>query len=61
LGGAANFDQCLHIVMVIVKCTYIVQEIFWLRGAYVGEAFLGGIFMGKENFHEGGAGYSSII
>ena len=46
----ANFDQCLQIVMVIVKGTDIVQEIFWLRGAYVGEAFLGGICHGGRKF-----------
>ena len=32
------------------------------RGGYVGETFHGGIFvMGEEDFHEGGAAFSSII
>ena len=26
-----NFDQCLHIVMVIGKCTGVFRRIFWLE------------------------------
>ena len=53
-GGAAtltttNFDQCLHIVMVIGKCTDVFRGILFClgvglnRGDYVGGSFLGGI------------------
>ena len=47
-----NFDQCLHIVMVIGKCTDVFRGIlFYLgvglrRGGYVGGSFLGGICHG---------------
>ena len=43
-----NFDQCLHIVMVIGKCTDVFREILFClgvglrRGSYVGGSFLGG-------------------
>ena len=42
-----NFDQCLHIVTVIWKCTDIFRGIYWLWGVYkkgyVVGTFLGGI------------------
>ena len=31
------------------------------EGGYVGRTFHGVIFMGEKNFHEGSAGFSSII
>ena len=33
-GGlqVTNFDQCLHIVMVIGKCTDVFMGIFWFGG-----------------------------
>ena len=49
-----NFDQCLHIIMVIGKCTVVFRGFFFfvlgvgLRvGGYVGGSFLG------EICHEG--------
>ena len=52
-GGAASykFDQCLHIVMVIGKCTDVFRGILFclgvgLGGGYVGGSFLGGICHG---------------
>ena len=53
-GGAAsyNFDQCLHIVMVIGKCTDVFRGILFClevglrEGGYVGGSFLGGICHG---------------
>ena len=57
-----NVEQCLHIVMVIGKCTDVFRGIFWLRGGgYVGETFHGGICHREEDFHEGGVAFSSII
>ena len=53
--------------MVIGKCTDVFRRIFgWggggLRtGGYVGGTFHGGICHGEENFHEGSAGFSSLI
>ena len=51
--------------MVIGKCTDVFRMIFgWggLRiGGYVGGTFPGGICHGEENFHEGSAGFSSLI
>ena len=44
-----NFDQCLHIVMVIGKCTDVFRGILFRgprRGGYVGGSFLGGICHG---------------
>ena len=67
-GGALlklNFDQCLHTVMVIGKCTDLFRGIFWfgvgLRGGgYVGDLSLEEYVMGQEKFNEKGAGFSSI-
>ena len=61
-----NFDQCLHIVMVIGKCRRFSGGFFgWEeglgRGCYVGETFHVGIVMGEEDFHEGDAAFPSII
>ena len=63
-----NSDLCLHIVMVIGKCTEVFRGIFWSGGrefegrvCYVGGSFHGGICHGEENFNEGGAGFTSII
>ena len=47
-----NFDQCLHIVMVIGKCTDVFRGIFFclgvglMGGGYGGGSFLGGICHG---------------
>ena len=55
---ATNFDQCLHIVMMIGKCTDVFRGILWLGGGgggvrrrrYVGETFHGGICHGGRKF-----------
>ena len=52
--------------MVIGKCTDVFRGIFWLgeglrRGGYVGELSIEEFVVGGEYFHEGSAGYSSII
>ena len=53
--------------MVIGKCTDIFREIFWvggggLRGGVTwGDPSMEEFFLGEENFHEGGAGFSIII
>ena len=52
--------------MVIGKCTDVSRGIFgWeeglRRGGYVGGTFHREFVMGEENFHEGSAGFSSII
>ena len=47
-----NFDQCLHTVMVIGKCTDVFRGFFFglgvgfRGGGYMGGSFLGGIFHG---------------
>ena len=63
-----TLDQCLHIVMDIGKCTGVFRRMFWLgeglrRGGYVGGGGLSieEFVMGEENFHEGSAGFTSII
>ena len=61
-----NFDQCLHMVMVIWKCTDVFRGIFRLGGGLEEEDMLGELSLeefvvGGENFHEGSAGFSSII
>ena len=60
-----NFDQCLHIVMVIWKCTEVFRGIFrlggWRRRDMLGELSLEEFVMGEKKFHEGSAGFSSII
>ena len=61
-----NFDQSLHIAMVIGKCTVIFRRTFCLgeglrRGEYVWGTFHRGICHGEENFHEWNAGFTSII
>ena len=57
VGGTTNykFDQCLHKVMVIGKCTDVFRGIFWLgeglrTGGYVGGTFHGGICHGGRKF-----------
>ena len=62
----ANFDQCLHIVMVIWKCTDVFRGMFrlWggsIRGGYVRGTSLGGLCHGEENFNEWSTGFSSTI
>ena len=55
VGGlqVTNFNQCLHIVMVIGKCTDIFRGILWLgggvekRGDMLGETFHGGTCHGE--------------
>ena len=61
-----NFDQCLHTVMVIGKCTDVFRRIFlvWGEGfrgeGHVGGSFLGGTCHGGREIQEKGAGFSSI-
>ena len=43
-----NFDQCLHIVMVIGKCTDVFRGIF----SSVRKVLRGGVYMGRS-FHVG--------
>ena len=52
--------------MVIWKCTDVFRGIFWLGGGVEKKGMLGELsieefVMGEENFHEGSAGFSSII
>ena len=58
-GGAevTNCDQCLHIVMIIGKCTDSFGEIFLVgrgvegrEGSYAGGNFHGGICYGGREF-----------
>ena len=61
-----NFDQCLHIIMVIGKCAVVFRGFFLVLGVglrgggYVGGAFLGEICHGEKKFNEKGAGFSKI-
>ena len=55
-----NFDQCLHIAMVIGKCTGVFRRIFWLgkglrRGGYAGGTFYRGICHGGKKISMKGA------
>ena len=54
-----NFDRCLHIVLVIGKCTDVFRGIFLVWGGE--DLFIENFVMGEENFNEGDAGFSSII
>jgi len=50
-----NFEQCLHIIMVIGKCTDVFRGLFFwggekLRGGYMGGSFHGAIFHGGKEF-----------
>ena len=61
-----NFDKCLHIVMVVGKCTYVFRGIFWLGGGVKKRGICWGNFPSRnlswgKNFHKGSAGFSSII
>ena len=61
-----NFDQCLHIIMVIGKHIHIQGDVFGLRRGvegrgYAEELSVEEFVMGEENFHEGGAGFFSIF
>ena len=53
--------------MVIGKYTGVFRRIFFglgeglRRGGYAGGTFLREFVMGEENFHEGRAGFTSII
>ena len=53
--------------MVIGKCTGVFRRSFWSgggvekRGIYRGELSIVEFVMGEENFHEGSAGFTSII
>ena len=55
-----NFDQCLHIVMVIGKCTDVFRGILFClgmglrRGGYVGGSVLGGICHGGRKIQSKG-------
>ena len=64
----ANFDQCLHILMVIGKSRDVSRGIFWLgggggekKGVMWWKFSMEEFFMGEEYFHKGGAAFSSII
>ena len=61
-----NFDQFLHTVMVIGKCTDVFQgdyfgEVWWWEGAIWEDLLLEEYVMEEEKFNEGGAVFSSII
>ena len=43
VGGATDFDLCLHIVMVTGKCTDVFRGIFWFRGRVEGGELRGRI------------------
>ena len=68
-GQVTNFDHCLHIVMVIGKCTDVFRGTFFLGrgGGLRGEDYVGRIFpwrnlsWGKRISMKGCAGFSSII
>ena len=49
---ATNFDQCLHTVMVIGKCTDVFRGIFLFGVGFRGRGYMGGSFLG-EIFHGG--------
>ena len=61
-----NFDQCLHIIMVIGKCTVVFRGFFWFWGWGCGEGAmwedlsLEKYVMGEQKFNEKGAGFSKI-
>ena len=69
VGGGCNFDQCLHIVTVFGKFTEVFRGIFLVwgwggenqRGVMWEDHSMKEFIMGKENFNEGGAGFSSNI
>ena len=50
-----NFDQCLHIVMVIVKLAEVSRGIFFLdrEGVTWEDLSMEEFVMGEEYFHEG--------
>ena len=57
-----NFDQCLHIVMVIGKCTDALRGIFLVGGGVMwGYLSMEEFVMEEENFHKGGVGFFSIL
>ena len=62
-AASTNFDQCLHIVWAIGKCTDTFRWIFSLGKGLMGGGYVGicQFVMGQENFHEGGAGFLSIF
>ena len=39
-----KFDQCLHIIMVIGKCTVVFRGFFWFWGLVEGKGLCGRIF-----------------
>ena len=43
-----NFDQCLHIVMVIGKCTGVFRRIFWLGGGVEKRGIFWGSFPSRN-------------
>ena len=61
-----NFDQCLHTLTVIGKCTDVFRGLFlvwvwgWGEGAIWEDLCLKKYFMGEEKFYEKGLGFSSI-
>ena len=61
-----NFDQCLHTVMVIGKCTDVFRGFFWFGCGVHWRGLYGRIFpwrnisFGEEKFNEKGAEFSSI-
>ena len=62
-GRVAICELCPHIVLVIGKYTDVFREdFFWWRGGGAWEdLFIEKFFMEKENVHDGGAGFPSII
>ena len=63
-----NFDQCLHIVMVIGKCTDVFRGVFWLGGrAEKGGGICWGNFAsrnlswGKKIFKKGAQDFLALL
>ena len=62
-----NFDQCLHTVMVIGKCTDVFRGMFWLeellrRGRYVGGTFpKGNLSCGKKISMKGAQDFLALF
>ena len=42
-----NFDQRLHIIMVIGKCRDVFRGFFWFWGGVEGRGYVGGSFLGE--------------
>ena len=61
-----NFDQCLHIIMVIGKCKVVFRGFFlfwgwgWGEGAMLEDLSLEKYVMEEQKFNEKGAEFSKI-